>query len=57
VEAAAAPRAIARAAGPPPCRRYTAATTLQGDAGPVRGIACPGPNGTWHIITERASLD
>jgi hypothetical protein len=50
---AAAPQTIR----PPPCKPYTAETTLAGETRPVRGIACPEPDGTWRIVTERASLD
>jgi hypothetical protein len=54
---AAAPRALEATRQPPPCKPYTAETTLAGEARPVRGIACPDPNGGWRIITERAALD
>jgi surface antigen len=50
---AAAPQTIR----PPPCKPYTAETTIAGEMRPVRGIACPEPDGTWRIVTERASLD
>jgi hypothetical protein len=54
---AAAPRSIEATREPPPCKPYTAETTLAGENRPVRGIACPDPAGGWRIITERAALD
>jgi hypothetical protein len=54
---AAAPQGIEPRREPPPCKPYTAETTLAGEARSVRGIACPDPNGGWRILTERASLD
>jgi len=54
---AAAPHGIEPRREPPPCKPYTAETTLAGEARSVRGIACPDPNGGWRILTERASLD
>jgi len=35
------------------CKPYFSATSLSGERIPVRGIACPGTDGVWHIITER----
>lgn len=60
IVATAAPRGLEtaeRRAEPPPCKPYTAQTTLTGERLPVRGIACPEPDGGWRIVTERASLD
>jgi hypothetical protein len=54
---AVAPRVLEATREPPPCKPYTADTTLAGEHRPVRGIACPDPNGGWRIITERAALD
>jgi hypothetical protein len=44
-----APQRAASAA----CKPYFSATSLSGERIPVRGIACPGADGIWHIITER----
>jgi hypothetical protein len=56
----AGPRAVEiaeRRPEPPSCRPYTAHTTLAGDRVPVRGIACPEPDGGWRIVTERVERD
>lgn len=60
IVATAEPRAVEiaeRRREPPSCKPYTAQTTLAGDRLPVRGIACPEPDGGWRIVTERAERD
>ncbi len=61
-----APANPAPAADPPPqartsttapasdreCRVYTAETTLLGNKAPVHGLACRGPDGHWHLVSE-----
>jgi hypothetical protein len=47
-----APEASPRASSAA-CKPYFSATSLSGERIPVRGIACPGADGVWHIITER----
>jgi hypothetical protein len=53
---AAAPEAapeLAQRAVSAACKPYFSASSLSGERIPVRGIACPGSDGVWHIITER----
>jgi hypothetical protein len=47
------PQVPQRAAASAACKPYFSATSLSGERIPVRGIACPGADGVWHIITER----